>query len=291
MRTEQEMLDVILGFARREERVRAVIMNGSRVNPNAPKDIFQDYDVVYMVTDMPAMLADRSWLKVFGELMIMQTPDEMGGSSAQQRDGFAFLMQFADGNRIDLTLHPADKAHTLTADSLSVLLLDKDGRFPPFPPPSDKDYLRQPPAAKEFADCCNEFWWVSTYVAKGLWREELPYAKAMLDQYVREALMNMLAWYAGMKKGWHLSPGKCGKYLEKLVEPELWHLFVQTYADGQYANIWDSLFAACGLFRRTALALADKYGLPYPHEDDRRVFAHLLHVRHLPKAVAEIYES
>jgi aminoglycoside 6-adenylyltransferase len=36
MRTEREMLDLIINTARNDERVRAVIMNGSKVNPNAP---------------------------------------------------------------------------------------------------------------------------------------------------------------------------------------------------------------------------------------------------------------
>ena len=36
MRSEQEMLDLILSIARRDDRIRVVIMNGSRANPNAP---------------------------------------------------------------------------------------------------------------------------------------------------------------------------------------------------------------------------------------------------------------
>jgi len=42
MRTEKEMLDLILGVANRDSRIRAVYMNGSRANPNVKKDIFQD---------------------------------------------------------------------------------------------------------------------------------------------------------------------------------------------------------------------------------------------------------
>jgi aminoglycoside 6-adenylyltransferase len=45
MRTEQEMFDLILNIAKKDERIRAVFMNGSRTNPNAVKDIFQDYDI------------------------------------------------------------------------------------------------------------------------------------------------------------------------------------------------------------------------------------------------------
>ena len=46
MRSEEEMMNLILQVAKDDERVRAVYLNGSRTNPNAPKDRFQDYDVV-----------------------------------------------------------------------------------------------------------------------------------------------------------------------------------------------------------------------------------------------------
>ena len=47
MRSEQEMLELIVNTARHDDRIRAVIMNGSRANPNAPRDFFQDFDIVY----------------------------------------------------------------------------------------------------------------------------------------------------------------------------------------------------------------------------------------------------
>ena len=42
MRTEREMTALILGVAEQDARVRAVFMNGSRANPNAPRDLLQD---------------------------------------------------------------------------------------------------------------------------------------------------------------------------------------------------------------------------------------------------------
>lgn len=64
------MLELILETARADPRVRVVILNGSRANPNAPPDPFQDFDVVYAVKDVPSFRHDRDWLKRFGELMI-----------------------------------------------------------------------------------------------------------------------------------------------------------------------------------------------------------------------------
>ena len=43
MRTEQEMIDLILSVAKADERIRAVSMEGSRANPAVPKDQYQAY--------------------------------------------------------------------------------------------------------------------------------------------------------------------------------------------------------------------------------------------------------
>jgi len=76
MRTEQEMIDMILGVATADERVRAVYMNGSRANPNVIKDKYQDYDIVFTVTEIASFLEDKSWISVFGDTLIVQEPDD-----------------------------------------------------------------------------------------------------------------------------------------------------------------------------------------------------------------------
>jgi aminoglycoside 6-adenylyltransferase len=289
MRSEQEMLDLILIVARNDDRIRGVIMNGSRVNPKAPRDFFQDYDVVYVVTEKESFLADPGWIKVFGELMILQLPDEMVDPPVADRDHYGYLMQFADGNRIDLSLYPLSKLDQLEDDSLTLVLLDKDGILPHFDPPNDSGYLPTPPTSKAYFDCTNEFWWVCPYVAKGLWRCEIVYAKHMLDNYVREQLDKMLAWYVGVRSDFQVSIGKCGKYLETCLEPELWKLLLRTYSDADYQHTWEALFAMTELYRRIAIPVAEHFGFSYPHGDDQRVSAHLQHVRQLPRDAKEMY--
>lgn len=291
MRTEQQMFDLILETARCDERIRAVIMNGSRANPNAPHDPFQDFDIVYIVTDVEPFTRNLEWIQRFGEMMILQMPEDMQDPPPDEGGYFVYLMQFMDGNRIDLGIFTLSqwKEHNKDGDSLSVLLLDKDGVIEPFPPASDVDYRPKPPTAKLFSDCCNEFWWVSPYVAKGLWRQEILYAKYTQDVYVREQLMNMLQWHIGIQTDFKVSPGKLGKYFEKYLEPELWDMLLQTYSDASYENNWDALFTMGALFRKVAVPVAEHFGFEYPFDDDRRVSAHLEHVRNLPKSVKEIY--
>ncbi|MBO0995886.1 aminoglycoside 6-adenylyltransferase [Bacillus sp. SD088] len=292
MRTEKEMMSLIVGTAEEDERIRAVVMNGSRTNPRAPRDCFQDYDIVYVVRDLPTFTKNHQWIQQFGEIMIMQMPEDMSLIPPDNNGVFVYLMQFTDGNRIDLTLVPEERAGELISydhDSLSIILLDKDHLLKPFPTASDRDYWVQPPTAKQFADCCNEFWWVSPYVAKGLWREELSYAKETMDIPVRNMLMKMLEWQIGIATEFSVSAGKSGKYFKHYLDEQTWEQFVQTYPNGEYDNIWKALFVMGDLFRTSAQKVAAHFDYQYPEADDARVTAHLHHVHSLPKDAKAMY--
>ena len=71
MRTDQEMLDLILETAKKLQ-IDAVALSGSRTDTKAPKDEFQDYDVVYVVDDLDTLTNDLSWLDQFGKRVIEQ---------------------------------------------------------------------------------------------------------------------------------------------------------------------------------------------------------------------------
>ena len=95
MRTDQEMFDQILQTAN-ALNVNAVALSGSRTDTKAPKDEFQDYDVVYVVDDLDNLTSDLAWLDQFGTRIIEQH-NLLGNRHL-------YLMLFEDGNRIDLTL-------------------------------------------------------------------------------------------------------------------------------------------------------------------------------------------
>jgi len=289
MRSEKEMFDLILNVAQNDDNIRAVIMNGSRANPNAKRDPFQDYDIVYFVRDVEPYIRNKEFIRPFGELMILQMPEDMVDPPAENDGHYAYLMQFLDGNRIDLSFYSLENINACIADSLTIVLLDKDHLIPELPLPSERDYLPKPPTAKQFDDCCTEFWWVSPYAAKGLWRDELTYSKHMLDVYVREQLMKMLFWYFGVQTDFQRSPGKMGKYFKECLEPDIWRQPESTYADSRSEHIWESLLAMGNLFRQTARYVAKHFGFDYPEQDDKNVTSYLHHIRSLPRNAETIY--
>ncbi len=270
MRAESEMFELILSVARDDLRVRAVVLNGSRANPNAPRDRFMDFDILYFVTETLSFRDQSDWLERFGERLIMQMPEGWQGETPGAQDKFVYLMQFTDGNRIDLTLYPVTKIDQLEHDSQTIALLDKDGILPSFPEPDDTSTMPQPPTRREYDNCCNEFWWMTLYVAKGLWRDEILYAKAMAE-IVREQMMCMLIWSVSLSNGYLVNPGKEGKYLGRYLAPELWTLLGQTFAGAEPADNWQALAAMMDLFRASALPLAEHYGYTYPVLEDQRI--------------------
>ncbi len=270
-RTELEMLNLTLSVAKNLETVRAVVLQGSRANPNVPADAWQDFDMVFLVDDLESLIADRQWIDQFGERIIMQMPETMELPVPARNGSFSFLMLFKDGNRIDLTLIPISDWEHLAQDSLSVLLLDKDKRFKAFPPASEQDYYLQQPTQKTFQNCCNEFWWTGTYVAKGLQRAEVTYAKAMQETVVRSMLDQMIRWHIGTVHDFDVNPGKFGKFYRKYLETDDWEKLLKTYADASIPNTWAALFQMVSLFEQMAGTVARKFGFNYNSREAQNV--------------------
>lgn len=66
-------------------------MNGSRANPNVKKDIFQDYDIVYVVTETESFIETEGWISIFGEPIIIQEPDKLDKMLGRNVDFFRRL--------------------------------------------------------------------------------------------------------------------------------------------------------------------------------------------------------
>ncbi|MEH7382130.1 aminoglycoside 6-adenylyltransferase [Bacillus sp. JJ1533] len=293
MRSDQEMMDLILNIASIDERIRAVYMNGSRTNPNVPKDIFQDYDIVYVVTETESFIMDEYWIHIFGELLMLQEPDKNNqswGDQAGFQQSYGYLMLFKDGNRIDLHIETKEKMlEEYGNDKLTVPLLDKDNILPSIPDPTDIDYHVKQPTAAIYFSCCNDFLWCLQNVAKGIWRDELPYAKQMFESIIRPHLDEMVSWWIGCKTDFRISVGKMGKYFKEYLPNSYWQQYEKTYSDASYERLWNSIFVTCELFRMLAKEVGKKFSFIYPIEDDRNMMEYLKHVRNLPSEAKEIY--
>ncbi len=281
MRTEKEILDLILTIAKGDQRIRAVYMNGSRVNSAIEKDIYQDYDIVYVVTETESFLADRDWLANFGEPAMVQEPDSKDfgwGQDADYSRSYSWLMLFKDGSRIDLKIQTIrTMQEEYPQSTLTEPLLDKDNILPVSPPSSDSGYLVKEPEKSQYYGCCNEFWWCLNGVAKGIVRDQIPYAMRMYYETVHCELDKMLTWYIGIETNFSVNVGKWGRYFKKYLSAELYGLYTRTYAN--YGDLWRAIFATTALFRTVADRVGKHFGYEYNINDDANMMQYLFKMK------------
>lgn len=256
MRTDTEIMTLILQIAD-NLKAEAVALSGSRINPQTQKDEFQDYDVVYIVEDLEDLISDLSWLDQFGNRLIEQ--HNLLGHR------YLYLMLFEDGNRIDLSLCPMEHIQEwVDSEANFEVIKDDKGLFESYLP-SPKRYWTCPPTEEEFASSCNEFWWVSTYVVKGIRRNQLFYATDHLYGICQQELLKVLAWQVTSYRG-VVDIGKNYKYLFHYLPAEQEKEFSALLDLSSFDKITHSLFATMGLFNREAQILAQKMGFTYDME-------------------------
>ena len=256
MRTETEMLSLLIKIAK-NLKVKAVALSGSRTNQKVQTDEFQDYDLVYVVDDIDNLTSDLSWLDQFGKRIIEQ---EVG--LGQRR---LYLMLFEDGNRIDLTLCPKQQIQEwVDSEADYTVFKDDKGLFESYPP-SPKRYWTNPASQTDFEKSCNEFWWVSAYVVKGICRKQVIYTTDHLYGICQQELLKLLAWQVAADKGM-VDVGKNYKYLFQYLPIEKEKEFSALLDFSSVEKLTQSLFATMQLFHREAQSLAQKMGYDYDKE-------------------------
>ena len=256
MRAETEMMNLILQMAE-SLKVDAVALSGSRTNDHAPKDEFQDYDVVYVVDDLDNLTSDLSWLDQFGKRIIEQevTLDHRR----------LYLMLFEDGNRIDLTLCPKEHIQEwVDSEAGFTVLEDPEHLFEPYSQNLERFWM-SPTSEADFKNSCNEFWWVSAYVVKGICRNQAIYATDHLYGICQQELLKVLAWQVASDRG-KIDIGKNYKYLFNYLPAEKEKDFSNLLDFSNSGKITQSLFATMQLFHQEAQSLAQKMGFDYDKE-------------------------
>ncbi|MFS9314020.1 aminoglycoside 6-adenylyltransferase [Streptococcus infantis] len=256
MRTDQEILELILGTAEKLQ-VDAVALFGSRTNQKVQTDEFQDYDLVYVVDDIDNLTSDLSWLDQFGKRIIEQEV-----TLGHRR---LYLMLFEDGNRIDLTLCPKEHINEwVDSEAGFIVLKDKKGLFEAYLP-NPKRYWTAPPSEEEFTASYNEFWWVSAYVVKGICRKQIIYATDHLYGICQQELLKILAWQVAADKG-TIDIGKNYKYLFNYLPSEKEKDFSNLLDFSSLDKIIQSLSATMQIFHQEAQSLSQKMGFEFDRE-------------------------
>ena len=269
-----------------------MLLYSSRANPQAPIDVFSDYDILLGVRDVHRYYEDDGWLEDFGKvLVVFRNPI----GQEQGFECFGFITHYQEGIKVDYSFYPVEYLTWAVQqprlpddlDNGYIVLLDKDQLTEGLKPPTYAAYLPSPPAEHEYRAIIDEFFNDSIYVAKHIWRDNLFSVKLSLDQIMKfGCLRQMLEWRMGIENGWSVKPGAYGKGLKGRVEPGIWAELEATYVGAGTNENWETLFRTIDLFRKVAREVGDRLGYGYPGEMDLQVVAYLESIRRMDRGAS-----
>jgi len=265
-----------------DSNVACLLLTGSRAHPGARIDRYSDYDVAVFVHELAAFHSD-AWLSHFGPILVCWP-----ARPRQENDHITRLVQFRNGFRIDFQIdHVAElqRLQQLTAlpavyDNGYRILMDRSGLADRLAAPGYRAYVTPAPHEQAFLDVVQAFWWDIIYVAKSLLREELFFARYMLDSVIRHRYLRpMLDWYIGVSHDWQVNPNKQGRWYRNYLDSASWQEVEAIFAGPDLPQNWGALFAMCRLFGRSSRVVARSLAFSYPQqvEDDVLAYLHMLH--------------
>jgi aminoglycoside 6-adenylyltransferase len=303
MRTEQEMLRVIMKIATEDERIRAAYMHGSRANPKAETDKYSDYDIVFVVPETASFIKDKDWLNYFGDIAFVFEGyrnenkfrmKEINDLSCR----YVWGMLFKDGNRIDLMIEIREEAmnHRHIRDKPTVVLLDKDNCLSDTftstsgevysageSNKSNHEYKEEYKNGDKYAACCSGFWWFLNDFAKAVAREQFTY-----NALIRLTLNQMIDWYIGIQTDFSVLRDltetievieKDDEYYKKYLSAELYDLYAKTHSEGSSENFWNAIFSTCELFSKIAPGVGVYFGFSYNKQEENSMMGYLNQVK------------
>ncbi len=240
-------------------------MNGSRVNPNAVPDCFQDYDVVFFTlhAEDERYKKDRTWIRRFGETAIIQQCDFRHGY-------YIFLIQLKDGTRIDLSFRSIQEIHdAVKEDSLTKVLLDKDKILKPVPEPDETTYLIKKPSRSEWDMCLNELFWLPVCIVKAVHRNEIPLVQYYYANCFLPEMGKLVSWYVGFSADWKVNAGKENRWIKKHLDEKTYTEYIRLFFYSDTDDIIHNLNKARILIRELSLEICKGSEYEYPGQYDK----------------------
>jgi aminoglycoside 6-adenylyltransferase len=277
LRTEEEVLTHFGEWARGNNLVRAAVLTSSRVDPEGETDFLSDYDIELYVSDIGPFQKDDEWLTAFGPIMVRWP---IRPRSTFDEKWLTRLVLFKDGVRIDFQITDQTTIEADAYDNGYRVLLDKNRLTAGIHEPTFSKFIIKKPSREEYETLVHEFWWDAIYVPKCLWRDELPFAKFMLDNVLRYSfLQRIVEWYIGLHNDWSVNTGIYGKRFKRYLDAETWLEFESTFAGADLEENWRAFFNTVNFFRKLAKQIGNSLGYDYPVRLDEEVLQYCLRIR------------
>lgn len=237
-------------------------MNGSRVDKNRRTDQFQDYDVVFFTDSIEKYKFNDSFLRKFGEILLVTEPDGVGNNGElmyPKQDGYTYLVQYKSGLRIDFQLMKLSRFEDyLKSDSLTKIIASKEATYKIEIEPVDSNYWLGEVLEPEIEYSIKEFYWQLLNALKANLRGEFLLAQFYLN-LVRDEMMEAASWHIANKYGFDKNYGKKNDKVLALLDEKLAQKITQTFDTSSAEKVNLSLKLLMELENEFLPELSQKY--------------------------------
>ena len=266
-------------WCKKNNNIRTVILTSSRADLNSNPDVLSDYDIELYVNNINDFIKDDEWIKKFGQILVKWP---IIPRSTILKNFITRLVQFEDGTRFDLQITKNKPKYHKNFDTGYKILIDKDSLTSNFNLPNYKSLYIKKPTKELFDEKINDFFWDILYVAKNLWRNELYYAKFMLDNIIRFNILQIfIEWYIGLNNDWNVSTNKYGRFFKKYLSKEDWEKIEKTFVGSSISENWDVIYKTIDLVNYLCRKLAENLGFSYPINLENKIIKYINKIKKL----------
>lgn len=266
MRKREEVLNKLITFANENKNIRAMVLQGSHINAQAPKDIFSDLDPLFYCEDVKEFTECNDWKNYFGDV-ISYFHDAW--DMKDNKKGYTRLTIYSDGFKLDFGFQDVSLAKYANDMELYKVYVDKDHIVPKPEVTDDRKFFVKKPLEQEYQDILRDFFFDSSYVIKTIYREEVTFNQYMM--YILHKKINqLLTWYVGTKHNFNVNVGVYNRYIKQYLTKEEWKMLEQTYSNADKQSTYQALLDSFTFVHYLGVRIADMHGFTYPqkHEDD-----------------------
>jgi len=277
----EQLVKQFVEWAETRVDIRAAIIVGSRARVVGPADEWADLDIIVVTSDPEYYVKSAEWLENIGTVLLTFIEPTTSGDEMERRALFEGMLD------VDFAIIPLARAQQLLQAKMTPVqvvntfgrgmrvILDKDGMAAQVEKlvSSAATVPPQAPSQGEFLQVVNDFLYHAVFTAKHLKRGELWWAKMSSDCYMQHLLLRMIEWHARAKCGWNYDTWFRGRFLEKWADPQVLKLMRYVFSHYDEVDVKRGLLAMMRLFHAVATETAEKLGVSYPTDADKKVTA------------------
>ncbi|MFA4868870.1 MAG: AadS family aminoglycoside 6-adenylyltransferase [Pedobacter sp.] len=282
----KEKLETIIDWSKSNKDIRTVLLTSSLVNPLAPIDEYSDLDIELVFEDNAKYISSKDWIHLFGNPIAMIEENE---SSFDDKHAMKMVL-YDDYIKVDFKLYSVPNfLQQVDQNELCEdwdigykVLIDKDDITKNMKEATHQVSIIKKPTEQKFKQLLNDFWWDTTYVAKCLARDEIFYAKFMMESNIRtDYIIPLIEWHIANQHDWNITTNKYGRLFKKYLTSEIWEKIERTFSGKNINENWNALFAMADLVSEIGTDLSEKLGYEYPFklETDIRKYLNATFIR------------